>query len=90
VQTNVGGSRTICAFHPRRVHLPFVFELGWPETYVAIEVHAPGSACVRDATSSRGGCNPMSRVPSTFVHPNRSAITGRSCAYGRGHRRMWP
>jgi len=72
------------------VHWPFVRVLGWKWKYVTIEVHTPGSACVHDVTSGRGGFKSKWMVRRTFVHPNRAACTGHSCAFWSGHRRMRP
>jgi len=89
MHTNVGGAPNISAFQPRRVHWPFLRVLGWPYEYVAIKVHTPGSAWVYAATSGRGGCKPMSRVPPIFLHPNRAACIDHSCEYWGGHTCTW-
>ena len=90
VQVKLNGLPNICASQPRRVHWPIVRVLGWTWKYVTIEVHTSGSACVHDTTSGRGGCEPISKFPSTFVHPKCAACNGHSCAYWGGHRRMRP
>jgi len=46
--------------------------------------------CVHDATTGCGGCKPTAGVPLTFVHPNHTTCTARSCAYLGGHRSIWP
>ena len=89
MQSDARGPPNISASQTRRLHWPFVHLLGWPKTYLAIEVQTRRTACAHDATTVCRGRKPTPGVLQTCPHLNHAACTGHSRAYLGGDRSIW-